>query len=451
MKIDEALLRELTASYEGIGSPKRLLLALSGGADSVALFYLLCHLATERSLELRCVHVHHGLRAAAEDEADFVSALCEKAGVPLTIKRVKVEHIGSLEASARMARYNALCAAMQEADIDVIALAHHADDQAETVLMHLMHGAGPSGLAGMRAYYQGIWRPLLATPKSSLVTLLEDNDLSWREDESNQDPRHLRNAIRHSVMPMLQTLSPATSMNIVRTTQILRDEEDFWRIYVTRWLEQFACLEGPYIFMMTGYCSDLPLAAQRRVLRGFCTAIGIELDFQQTQRLCQLLKSPPGSTENLPSQAQALRTRERMFLLKQPFSKLPLGRLIHVEDTSQTDALQEVFDADQLQGAELRYRQTGDWLSPLGAGGSQKLRKYMIDRQIDRPLRDSWPLLCRGEEVLWVIGVGITQTAAVNADTRMRVVMRYEGKLPGDLTMHHQGEENHARKFETVS
>lgn len=451
MKIDEALARGLTASYENIGSPKRLMLALSGGADSVALYHLLCRLAAQRSADLHCVHVHHGLRAAADDEADFVSSLCRQSSVPLTIKRVKVVRTGSLEASARKARYGAFREAMQETGIDVLALAHHADDQAETVLMHLMHGAGPSGLAGMREFDRGMWRPLLTTPKSALITLLEDNDLTWCEDESNQQTRHFRNALRHSIMPILQALTPACSMNIVRTAQILRDEEDFWQSYVTHWLEQYASLEGPHIFLLTKPCCDLPLAAKRRVLRGLCATIGIELDFLQTQRLCALLSTAPGSIQNLPSRVQALRTRERLFLLKQPASKLPLGQLILVNDTSQIGDLQQVLDADQLQGADLRYRQAGDWLSPLGAGGSQKLRKYMIDRQIDRPLRDSWPLLCRGKEVLWVIGVGIARTVAVNADTRKRAVMRYEGRLPGDLTIHNQGEEHHAREFEPVS
>lgn len=451
MKIDEALARGLTTSYESIGSPKRLMLALSGGADSVALYHLMCRLAAQRSADLHCVHVHHGLRAAAEDEADFVSSLCRQSSVPLTIKRVKVVRTGSLEASARKARYGAFREAMQETGIDVLALAHHADDQAETVLMHLMHGAGPSGLAGMREFDRGMWRPLLTTPKSALITLLEDNDLTWCEDESNQQTRHFRNALRHSIMPILQALTPACSMNIVRTAQILRDEEDFWQSYVTQWLEQYACLEGPQIFLLTKPCCDLPLVAKRRVLRGLCATVGIELDFLQTQRLCLLLSSSPGTIQNLPSRVQALRTRERLFLLKQPAGKLPLGQLIPVNDTSPIGDLQQVLDADQLQGAELRYRQAGDWLSPLGAGGSQKLRKYMIDRQIDRPLRDSWPLLCRGSEVLWVIGVGIAQTVAVNADTRKRAVMRYEGRLPGDLTIHRQGEEHNAREFEPVS
>jgi len=451
MKIDEALAHGLTTSYESIGSPKCLMLALSGGADSVALYHLICRLAAECNAELHCVHVHHGLRAAADDEADFVSSLCRQSGVPLTIKRVKVERTGSLEASARKARYSALRETMRETGIDVIALAHHADDQAETVLMHLMYGAGPSGLAGMREFDRGIWRPLLTTQKSALVSLLIDNDLMWREDESNQHPRHMRNAIRHNVMPVLQALTPSCSMNIVRAAQLLRDEEDFWHTYVTHWLDQYACIEEPHIFLLTKPCCDLPLAAKRRVLRGLCAEIGIELDFQQTQRLCQLLNSAPGSMQNLPIKVQALRTRERLFLLKQPAGILPLGQLKTVDDTSQIDDLQQALDADQLQGAVLRYRQAGDWLSPLGAGGSQKLRKYMIDRQIDRPFRDSWPLLCRGKEVLWVIGVGIAQTAAVNADTRMRTIMRYEGRLPGDLTKYHQGEEHHAREFEPVS
>lgn len=252
-------------------------------------------------------------------------------------------------------------------------------------------------------------------------------------------------------MPVLHALVPACSMNIVRASRLMRDEEDYWQTYVTSWLALNACLKGPHIFLLTRQCCDLPIAAQRRILRGLCASIGIELDFQQSQRLCRLLSSAPGSMQNLPLNTQALRTRERLFLLKQPAGILPLGHLKQVVDTTQSSDLQQVLDADQLQGAQLRYRQAGDWIAPLGAGGSQKLRKYMIDRQIDRPFRDSWPLLCCGKEVLWVIGVGIAQTAAVNVETKTRTVLRYEGRLPGDLTIYHEGEIHYARQLKPVS
>ena len=443
-------MRELDASYEGIGSPDRLLLALSGGADSVALFHLLLRLIGKRSFELICVHVHHGLRPASEDEADFLTALCQSAGIPLIIRRVQVKRTGSLEASARAARYDAFHAVMEESGIHVIALAHHADDQAETVLMHLMHGTGSGGLAGMRTYCRGIWRPLLATPKEALVALLEENSLSWREDESNQDQTYLRNAIRHSVIPVLKALAPASGMNIVRTARIMQDEEDFWQAYVTDWLEHNACTEEPILFLSAQPCLKLPSAAKRRVIREFCSVCGIELDFQQTQRLCGLLDKPPGSMENLPLKTQALVTRQRLYLLREPVNRLPLGRLTRSQDLSEAGKLQEVLDADQLQGTELRYRRAGDWLTPLGVKGSQKLRKYMIDRQIDRPLRDSWPLLCRGNEVLWVIGVGLAQTAAVGDRTNRRVALRYEGRLPGEPVLHQQGGVDYGRQAEPL-
>ena len=450
MIVDEALMRELDASYEGIGGPDRILLALSGGADSVALFHLLLKLTGKRCFEFICVHVHHGLRPASEDEAAFLMALCQSAGVPLIIRRVQVQRTGSLEAAARTARYHAFRAVMEESGIHVLALAHHADDQAETVLMHLMYGTGSGGLAGMRTYSRGIWRPLLGTPKEALIALLEENHLSWREDESNQDQTYLRNAIRHRVLPVLKSLAPAAGMNIVRTSRILRDEEDFWQSYIADWLENNACTQEPLLFLLTQPCLRLPCAAKRRVIREFCIGAGVELDFQQTQRLCELLDKPPGSMENLPLKAQALITRERLYLLREPVNRLPLGKLTCDQDWSKSSKLQEVLDADQLQGAELRYRRAGDWLMPLGVKGSQKLRKYMIDRQIDRPLRDSWPLLCRGSEVLWVIGVGLAQTAAVGDRTNKRVALRYEGRLPGELIQHLQGGVDNGRQAEPL-
>ncbi|MHC1785477.1 MAG: tRNA lysidine(34) synthetase TilS [Christensenellales bacterium] len=426
-------MRALRASYGEIGSPGRLLLGLSGGADSVALLHLLSALARESGCALICVHVHHGLRAAADAEADFVVALCREMGIPLMVKRVTVSEQGSVEAAAREARYRAFSQAMQEADCRVIALAHHADDQAETLMLHLMHGSGPGGMAGMSKFSQGIWRPLLAVRRDDLRAYLEANHLSWREDESNADTDHLRNAIRHKLMPIMREMSPAAVGSLGRTAAILRDEEDYWEDLSSSWLWRHAAFGPPCSFLLIAPWLDLHPAARRRILRAWCLKNGVALDYRQTLRLQALAEQPSRTIGNLPGQARALLTNGRLYLLKAgPAARLPLGKLVDAWDAA-ADAPMASFDAGRCAGALLRYRRSGDRISPLGAGGSQKLREYMIDHKIDQPLRDSWPLLCRGDEVLWVIGVGMGQTAAIGEDTREIKGLRYLGKLPGEL------------------
>lgn len=420
-------------SHRLIGSPGRVLLALSGGADSVALFHLLKALGPEAGFALHAAHVHHGLRAAADEEAGFVSDLCAAAGVPLVLSRVSVARTGSLEAAARAVRYEALEEARARCHCQVIALAHHADDQAETLLLHLLYGAGPGGLAGMREFSRGLWRPLLGVERGRLRRFLQANRFHWREDESNADPRFRRNAVRGRLMPVLRALSPTVVGQLGRTAGTLAVEEDYWEGFAADWLRLNASFDPPAPFLMAAPCEALHPAARRRVLRRFCESVGVVLDHAQTLRLDALLGVGPQRIDNLPGGGRALRTKERLFLLLPGSQAQPaLGRLSE-GPPAEAGAPSERFDAAQLEGAVLRRRQPGDRISPLGAGGSKPLNEYMTDRKIDRPLRDAWPLLCRGSEVLWVVGVGMAQTAAVTENTRQTRRLWYEGRLPGQI------------------
>ena len=178
--------------------------ALSGGLDSMVLLDAAAAFALRHPLALSAVHVHHGLSPNAERWAEFCAAQCAARNLPLALRRVELvrERGGSLEALARSARYERLLAE----DVDVIALAHHADDQAETVLLQLLRGAGPHGLAAMPAYRPGrpaLLRPLLDVPRATLAAYAAARQLSWIEDESNEDRRYARNAIRHDIAPAL--------------------------------------------------------------------------------------------------------------------------------------------------------------------------------------------------------------------------------------------------------
>ncbi|MGI6654740.1 MAG: tRNA lysidine(34) synthetase TilS [Christensenellales bacterium] len=163
----------MQASYAAVGRPGRVLLALSGGVDSVVLLHALVSLRKLEGFVLSAVHVHHGLRAEADADAEFVQVLCAQLDVKVVVVRVQVGP-GNLEAEARDARYRVLHAQAQQEDADVIALAHHADDQVETILMHWMRGAGGQGLAGMRELSGNLWRPLLTLPRAHLERAAEE-------------------------------------------------------------------------------------------------------------------------------------------------------------------------------------------------------------------------------------------------------------------------------------
>lgn len=439
MRTLDALVELTGSSYAVIGSPCHVLLGLSGGADSVALFYVLILLRQNHGFDFSCVHVHHGLREAADGDERFVRDLCQRYGVRLFVRRVAVHADGSLEAAAREARYAAFCDVMRLSGAAVLALAHHADDQAETMLMRLMHGAGTKGLSAMRPYQAAIWRPLLDVEGHILRSMLAEEGIAWREDESNEDTVYLRNAVRHLVLPQMRALAPHCVRSMSRTAAILQEEDDFLDAYTKAWLQENASTRQPYVFVMTAACSQLHAAVQRRAIRLLCVAQGIEPTYDQTEAARALLADDrKGNSVNLPSGCRALRTETRLHILPTKRVECVLGGYMVMGEASPgfygDGKREQVFPLAALRGASLRFREPGDVIRPLGMAGTQTLKEYMISKKIDQPFRDTIPLLACGNRVLWVIGTGISQEAAVTTEMRRHVLLRYVGPLPADIT-----------------
>ena len=199
----------------------KLVLAFSGGLDSSALLHLLANLRKTLPFQLSAHHVNHGLSPNANTWANFCAEFCAKLNIPFTLSKVKVEQNSGLglEATAREARYKALLGA----DADFIVLAHHQDDQAETLLLQLARGAGVKGLAGMGATNGKLLRPLLDAPRSALEAYAKTNNLTWIEDESNADTKFDRNFMRHEILPKLAAQYPAIKQTISRSAAHLAD------------------------------------------------------------------------------------------------------------------------------------------------------------------------------------------------------------------------------------
>ena len=202
----------------------RLVLAYSGGLDSTVLLHLLAECRKTLSFQLSAQHVHHGLSLNADNWADFCRNFCKQLNIPLTISTVKVNKNNGLglEAAAREARYKVLLAT----NADFICLAHHQDDQAETLLLQLARGAGVKGLAGMAEMSGKLLRPLLDVPRSRLEAYAKQHQLIWIEDESNADTRFDRNFIRHKVLPILEESYPSIRQTISRSAQNMADANE---------------------------------------------------------------------------------------------------------------------------------------------------------------------------------------------------------------------------------
>lgn len=414
-----------------------VLIGFSGGADSTALLLALHALSKEKSIQIAALYVHHGLRDEAEQEAVFCRQTCEALGVPFYLRRVVVSRTGSTEAAAREARYAAFREMMRDAGLSTLALAHHMDDQAETMLMHLMYGAGVDGLGGMQEYRAPVWRPLLRCRREELREALRQLHQPWVEDSSNADSAYRRNAIRSRLIPEISALYPEAVPAMARSAEILREESACLRDLCAAWLARFGA-RGRWPFVLAEPLKAEHVALQRRILRMYSENLGLSLEFSQTEELRSLADAPPGTRCNLPNGWHALRTQQRIHWISaieaHPVQWEPACIVRQYGKTGSGDGIHtQAVPHGLLEAAELRTRRPGDRIRPFGMQGSMKLKDYMISRRIDQPFRRDWPLLCRGSDVLWVIGVGASELLRVSAQSNDTVLISFSGDLPDAL------------------
>ena len=256
----------------------RLILGLSGGMDSVALLDILAGLATELHFSLRAVHVNHGISPNAPQWAAFCESLCRSRQIPFVLQQVSLNYDAGLglEGAARQARYEALARQAAACDADFIVLAHHRDDQAETLLLHLLRGAGPRGLAGMPASrsIQGaratLLRPLLDVPRGDIEAHARGTGLEWVEDESNHDTSLKRNFLRSRILPELDKAFPGASQAIVRSASNISEAGELLDVLAAEDIARIGSNDGLNAPSLLG----LGEARARNVLRRWCEIHG---------------------------------------------------------------------------------------------------------------------------------------------------------------------------------
>ncbi|MBR7187207.1 MAG: tRNA lysidine(34) synthetase TilS [Clostridia bacterium] len=412
---------------------KRLLIALSGGADSVALAVLLAERRETFGLTLFAGHVDHAIRPESAEDAEFCRRLCAKLDIPFRSVRIDVpaeaeaQHVG-LETVARRRRLEWLEAQRIETQSDYIALAHHMDDQAETVLMHLGRGAGPEGLCGMREFSGRLYRPLLGFRKAELEETLRRRGCDWREDATNRIGDNPRNALRLHAIPELEKCYPQFVRAVARLARSEQIESDELHAQAQEYLRSNAtCLPG---------CLGLELSSPprrailRRALRTLCP---IPLSWDQVNDIEALCRQERGRL-SLSAQWTAERTGSRLYYVRTP-ALLPEPEPLALNGTTRLrsvcgitarpcapepvrdDPLRQALNPEILRGAVLRTRREGDRIRPLGSG-DRLLSDYFIDKKVDRPLRDHIALVAIGSRIHWVCGYGISQEAALKPGDR---------------------------------
>jgi tRNA(Ile)-lysidine synthase len=428
-----------------------VLVAVSGGADSTALLSLLLALAPEWGLRLRVLHVDHGLREDSAADAEFVRALGRRLGVPVEATRVSVVRRGSLEEAARVARYAALEDYADRIGAQRIALGHTADDQAETVLMRLLEGAGVRGLAGIPPVRGRLIRPLIAARRAALVAWLTRAGLEWREDPTNRDLKFLRNRIRHEVLPLLAAahdadVVPALARVAGRAREMVTALEQVAAVELAR----LATDQGPQALILPrAALAALPQPVAAEVLRQAAARLGSRAPLRAWAHrgLARLLASPPprrpfrvgglalevsGPLVRIGRQSpEPLATR----VVPVPGTVvLPeIGRALHARIVAADgygvprEAMRAAFDADAVGGPlVVRGRRVGDRLRPFGAAGERRLKTLFIDAKVPRWERGRRPVVVAAGVIIWVAGLRRSAIAPVTADTRRVLELHLE-------------------------
>jgi tRNA(Ile)-lysidine synthase len=418
-----------------------VLVAVSGGADSVALLHVLRALANDLALRLHVAHVDHGLRPDSSRDADFVRALAERCSLPVEIARVTITAEGeSLEAAARAMRYGALESIADRVGADRIAVAHTADDQAETVLMRLLEGAGPRGLAGIPAVRGRIIRPLLAARRAEIVAALTAEGEGWIEDPSNRDPRFVRNRIRHRVLPALAAENPDIVPALLRTARLAREATDALARVAADELAAHAVIDADTVTLPIARLQALPAPIATEVLHQAAARLGARAPLRAWAHrgLRRVIGTPPPRRPFKLGGVIVEVSGGRVRLAARPGSHVEPRTLtvpgstalpevgLSLEATVVAAAGYDVprdrrrvaFDADRLPATlAVRARRAGDRFAPFG-GGESRVKALLINEKVPRWARPAVPIVEGDGRILWVAGVRRSDAAPIGPATR---------------------------------
>jgi tRNA(Ile)-lysidine synthase len=433
---------------------ERVLVAVSGGADSVALLHALLALAPARQLHLHILHVDHRLRSESANDAAFVRTLGARLGVAVDVAAVDVARGGSPEEAARQARYAALEAHADRLGAARIAVGHTADDQAETVLMRVLEGAGPRGLAGIPPVRGRVIRPLIDVRRAELVAMLRAAGETWIEDPTNTDRRFVRNRIRHDVLPALARETPDVVSALCRTARLAREAVDALARAAAIELERSAVTTDGAITLPRDRLRALPRPIAAEVLREAARRLGggAPLRAWAHRGLGRVLADPPprrafrlgrvridvGSGRVRLGVATPAPVTSRVLVVPgtTPLPEVEQAVAARVLDARDyvvpRDPGRVAFDADRLDGPlAVRGRRRGDRFAPFG-GVERRLKDVLIDAKVPRWQRDALPLVTVAHDILWVAGVRRGAAAPVTPATRRVVELALVPLAPTD-------------------
>ena len=436
----------------------RIILGVSGGADSMCLLTLFLRLKKQIPLTLHVVHVDHQMRQEAKWEAAYVEEFCRKCEISFHLFQEDVAALSkkwkcSTEDAGRRLRYQVFRETLREVGADKIAVAHNASDRAETMLLHLFRGSGLTGLCGIEPVRGDLIRPLLCLERKEIEGYLQEEGIVWCNDVTNEGDAYTRNRIRHHILSFAEEqICSGAVRHMCRTADLLSETESYLRQQTQQVIN--ACVQDGKI--TAEEFLRYPAVLQKRAILECLEKLsptGKDISMQHVEDVLELFSRPGNRVLHLPFGIRAIRSYETVELAaEEPESVCELPEIVFRKFSAREG--QEIprttytkwFDYDTIGGTPVvRFRQTGDFLFVTAGDGSlrhKSLKEYMITEKIPRQYRDRIPLLAVGNHVLWVIGYRTSDSCRVTARTGCILeVSLPEGTIPAAEANREQKEE----------
>jgi tRNA(Ile)-lysidine synthase len=470
MTLEQRVLRFIKEEHLTSGRQK-LLVAVSGGPDSVCLLNILVKLQRELDINLHVAHLNHQLRGGeSEADAGYVAELACRLDIPATIERRDVKayqarHHASLEEAARIVRYKFLSEVAQLVKAERVAVGHTLDDNVETILMHLVRGSGTGGLRGLQPLSQWqssdtsltVIRPLLELTRQETADYCRQHQLAPRLDVSNLSLSPLRNRIRHQLLPQLQRYNPQVAEALLRMASIANDDLAFIDKEVAQLWCEVAQKQGNTVVLDKKSFVDLPSALKRHLLRtSIEELLGNlkDIEARHIEAIMDALDKPAGKRISLPEGLTFTIEYDRYVLgsdsaALSPFPVLEDESALNIpgktsipgwdieasivdssrvrDEGADVNSFTACFDFDKV-GDELavRRRQPGDRFQPLGMSQPKKLNEFMIDAKIPQAWRPRIPIVGSPEQILWLVGWRIDERARVTDNTKKVLCLKFK-------------------------
>lgn len=428
---------KIIEKYNLINNGEIIGVACSGGRDSMALLHYLNSIKGNK-FSVVCINIDHNLRETSASDSAFVCCYCEKNGIKVLSYKVDVKSLCekeklTLEEGAREARYRIFKSLIKNKVINKIALGHHAQDQAETILLNIFRGSGLKGASGMDYMKDGIIiRPMLSTPRTEIQAYITINEIPFVDDETNFENDYSRNFIRNEIMPLIRSRWNNADLSICNFGKHCRTDEDFIQSEIS---PNTTTIENGVAKILINYLTDKPSITSRIITNALSQIHALkDIESKHIDSIVELaLNGENGAKINLPNKLTAFKEYNYIVLTNKSFKAkkqtwpVKKGKIsfqdfgiIELTLTRKLDLnkFAHLIDYNKIpKDAVWRFRENGDMFTKFG-GGTKSLNDYFIDKKIPKRFRDITPVLATGNEILVIAGVEISKKVKVDNETK---------------------------------